>query len=558
MGVVGSKHDLSVHGPGPIRADTEQNPCAFCHLPHSGRTTSRPDPARVHVPYESTTMRARTNRPTGASRICLSCHDGTVAVGETLGRRIRTNVAYIPEGRASNLGTDLRRTHPVSLVTPPAAADVHEPRPGDPVRLDAGRQVQCTSCHDPHHEFAGDPTLGKFLVKPARSSLLCLTCHDAGSVSPAGASHASSPAPFGPAQGNTLGFESVAAAGCRACHRPHGADPAGRILDRPPREDEALCLRCHSGFVARANVGADWSKRYGHLAGEKGVHDAAEGTPGARQPLPERSPGAPRHATCADCHEPHRSNPTPSLGAPAVSGALAGASGVDLSGQRVAPARFEYEVCLKCHGDSANRPQLAAERPDRPRRASGDTNLRLQLSAAAPSTHAIAVPGRSSDVPGLKAPYDARSMIFCSDCHASDSGPGAGGAGPRGPHGSIYPFLLERSYSTRDPAVESPATYALCYKCHDRDTLLSDRSGFPLHRRHVVQGAAPCAACHAPHGVSAERGRPEENAHLVDFDVSVVQPGRTGVRRYRSVGLRHGGCTLTCHGRAHEEAAATY
>ena len=31
---------------------------------------------------------------------------------------------------------------------------------------------------------------------------------------------------------------------------------------------------------------------------------------------------------------------------------------------------------------------------------------------------------------------------------------------------------------TRRPHAGEPASYALCYKCHDRDVLLSDRTAF--------------------------------------------------------------------------------
>jgi hypothetical protein len=280
--------------------------------------------------------------------------------------------------------------------------------------------------------------------------------------------------------------------------------------------------------------------------------------PGARKSLPETSPGAPRHATCVDCHDPHAARRQASPGAPAIPGALAGAWGVDLAGRRVEAVQFEYEVCLKCHGDSSNKPQVVGgPRGDSIRRASGEANVRLQIAPSAVSFHPIAAPGRSADVPGLKRPWSAQSILFCGDCHASDSGPGAGGAGAAGPHGSIYPFLLERGYATRDFSPEGPATYALCYKCHDRDVLLSAQSGFPLHRSHVVLRSAPCSACHTVHGVSSQRGSAEENAHLVDFDTAIVTP-RAGVRRYRSLGPRHGSCALTCHNAGHDEATATY
>jgi hypothetical protein len=126
--------------------------------------------------------------------------------------------------------------------------------------------------------------------------------------------------------------------------------------------------------------------------------------------------------------------------------------------------------------------------------------------------------------------------------------PRGGSGGARGPHGSIYRPLLERNYSTTDPTVESPAAYALCYKCHDREKLLSDASAFRLHRRHVVDASAPCSACHSAHGVSPLTGTAENNAHLVDFDLSVVRP-LGGGRPYASAGPRRGSCNLTCHGR---------
>ena len=36
--------------------------------------------------------------------------------------------------------------------------------------------------------------------------------------------------------------------------------------------------------------------------------------------------------------------------------------------------------------------------------------------------------------------------IFCTDCHDSDDNREFGGTGPNGPHGSIYPHILERNY----------------------------------------------------------------------------------------------------------------
>jgi len=191
--------------------------------------------------------------------------------------------------------------------------------------------------------------------------------------------------------------------------------------------------------------------------------------------------------------------------------------------------------------------------PDTVRRAKVDVNLRRVFDPSAASSHPLVGPGKAAVVPSLKAPLTAASLIRCTDCHASDTGPGAGGAGPAGPHGSSYPHLLERSYLTQDNTAESPAAYALCYKCHDRQVLLSSRSSFPLHARHLTTARATCSACHGAHGVSASAGTPTGNAHLVDFDTTVVRPTQFGIRSYATRGPASGSCALTCHGKEHQD-----
>lgn len=544
--VAGSKHDFSASGPGRFRAESERSPCIFCHVSHgagAGSLSNRPETAARHVPYESTTLTGRPAAPTGASRTCLSCHDGTIAVGQTRTGRIRMAGGDVPlrPGERAHLGTDLRGSHPVSLRVPPSRK-VHEPAQGDGVRLDRYGQVQCTSCHDPHDEW-GDPAAGKFLVRP--ESVLCSSCHS-GPISAAAGTHASSQAPFrDPATGRT---RTMAEAGCTVCHVSHAGAPGNRLL-RPDRGGDGLCLECH-GVSGAKPIAGDVQKPSSHAL-HGGNHDAAEGpdAPSIRA-MPERSAGAERHVACVDCHDPHASNPMPSQGA-AVGGALAGVWGIDLGGQPVSPARNEYEVCLKCHGDSANKPQAFGLRRDGVRRAEEDTNLRLVFAPGAASSHPVAAPGRGALVPSLRPEHAAGALIRCTDCHASDGGPGAGGTGARGPHGSIYPFLLERQYRTADFTPEGPDAYALCYKCHDRRILLSGSSTFPLHRRHVVEISAPCSACHDAHGISAQAGTAQNNAHLVSFDRSIVRTGQGGVARYDSAGPGHGSCNLSCHGTLH-------
>ena len=115
--------------------------------------------------------------PSGVSLLCLSCHDGTVALdafgggggGETIG------VAY---GYAN--GTDLSNDHPISityagdgdLAASTAASGVTGGTTIDADMLFAGK-VECASCHDVHNAF----NVALLLKKSNANSALCLTCH---------------------------------------------------------------------------------------------------------------------------------------------------------------------------------------------------------------------------------------------------------------------------------------------------------------------------------------------------------------------------------------------
>lgn len=573
--VLASRHNFSVSGPGRVRSLDETQVCVFCHLGHGGTTFGQETPgsAARYRTYASTTLAApMPSTPSGASRICLSCHDGTIALGRSLapGGPLRLlapsgTAAAGPrragtgedEGTSATIGTDLRRSHPVSFAPVPSAR-YHVLSPSGDVRLDRQGQLQCTSCHDPHREDA-DPVRGKFLRRANTFSGLCLTCHAPAYWATNPSAHESSTATVARSR-ERFPYGTVAENGCEACHRSHDASPEGRLVKaRDGERASEACMACHDGRVARLDLGLDLAKPFSHAEPPSGpqVHDAAEKPNGVFKVLPEQNPSAPRHATCVDCHNPHASYRQEAV-APRVSGALAGVSGIDRAGNPVNPAQYEYEICFKCHGDSANQPQARGPTPPESlRRAVNEVNLRRQLDHDAPSFHPVEGPGRGTDVPSLIAPLTVASVVYCSDCHASDTGPGSTerGRGARGPHGSVHLHQLERALSTTDGTIESPGAYALCYKCHDRDVLLSDRSAFKEHMRHVVKEGAPCTACHASHGVSVLQGNIVGNAHLMDFDVSIVGTTPFGVRKYEKRGPRTGTCTVTCHGKLHDATA---
>ena len=535
-----TEHNLSISGTGSIRASAESRICIFCHIPHQKGSASRylwnrSDPANPYFPYFSSTLKADVGQPTGSSRMCLSCHDGTIALGAVASSPaeipLRDDIRFMPENSASNLGTDLSDDHPISFVYDEMLVleDRHlrEPSTLPPqVKLE-NNELQCTACHDPHHN-----PYGNFLVMDNRASALCTACHDR--TNWINSSHAQSAALLDRTGGlwpNT-DYATVGENACENCHIPHGAGRNERLLIFNFEEDN--CLDCHDGKVASADIAFEITKPHRHAVQDyTDVHDTAEDYTFGR---------VIKHVECSDCHNPHQANRTPYPGGGVVSGANAGVSGVSASGQKVTSAQYLYEICFKCHGDSYN--NVISTLPVT--RQVSTLNTRYSFDRVNPSFHPVESQGKNPDVTSLLPPYTAASIIRCTDCHGN-SDP----SGPQGPHGSDYPNLLIDRYITDDNTPESPSSYELCYKCHSRSTLLDTDISFP-HRLHVVDQKTPCSVCHDPHGISAMQGNALNNSHLINFDLSTVRTTYTGQLEYKSLGRARGQCYLTCHGMLHD------
>lgn len=169
--------------------------CEPCHTPH--HTKPLPAPLWNHqlstatyTMYDSVyspTMDADVSpQPNGASKICLSCHDGTVAL---------ENYGDITDGTIflygkELIGTDLTDDHPISFVYD-TALSVKDGELFDPSIKPSGiigsvgsvnddmllqGKMECSSCHDVHNTRAVAGT--KLLLKDNVGSALCLTCHD--------------------------------------------------------------------------------------------------------------------------------------------------------------------------------------------------------------------------------------------------------------------------------------------------------------------------------------------------------------------------------------------
>ncbi len=206
-GVASTKHNLSSSGSAnAIYSSDQPEICVFCHTPHnaiknSGATNNLPlwnhtlSATAAYGTYTSVTMNATPTEITTAtvanaitSHLCLSCHDGTVAVN-SFNRASSINATttmagagqtagVISAGRGTNLGTDLSNDHPVNF-TYNSALMTADGGLKDPTALTGVKlydtKVQCASCHDPH---TSQDASNKGLVRVSMSgSALCLSCH---------------------------------------------------------------------------------------------------------------------------------------------------------------------------------------------------------------------------------------------------------------------------------------------------------------------------------------------------------------------------------------------
>lgn len=187
--------------PRPKATDTTEI-CVFCHTPHSAtpqstlwnrlapeRMGSFPlfnsayalDPSGLFA-IDDTDIAGVTEYklddndpatafeyPNGATKLCLSCHDGATALGVLAdGRVVTMTQDTITEPTmfwdpVSGTGMDFSKSHPVSFVyndtvvnyinNNTTKADVYKlPATTSRIKLDGQKRMQCTTCHEPHFD----------------------------------------------------------------------------------------------------------------------------------------------------------------------------------------------------------------------------------------------------------------------------------------------------------------------------------------------------------------------------------------------------------------------
>jgi predicted CXXCH cytochrome family protein len=550
--IVSSKHNLSVTGPGTIRATSETEVCKFCHAPHNARNTgplwNKNDPAASYTLYTSSTLNASLGQPDGTSIMCLSCHDGTIALGSIVSAPSLISfggITMLPSG-STNLGTNLSDDHPISFLYNSALASLNgqlaQPTAiTPPVALDRDSKLQCTACHDAH-----DNTYTNFLVTTTQGSALCLSCHDKNYWG--SSTHSTSPKTWNGSGVNPwfhTPYTTVADNACENCHAPHTAAGAVRLLNFTNQEDN--CLSCHSGTVATKNIQAQLTKTYKHnVYGYPGVHDEKE--PALMSAV---------HVQCVDCHNPHATNNTTAT-APNVNGFEAGVQGIDNNGNPIAAALYEYQICFRCHADNPSTIQYT-------QRYRGIGNQRFNFAPTNVSYHPVEAAGQNPSVTSLIAPMTVASKIYCSDCHGSD-----GAGAPAGPHGSANLAILKLAYdTTRFPmlgagwsATDLSMRWPLCFQCHNVTTVTSIHTS--ISGGHFMKYTG-CNTCHDPHGYDGTPGVNGGNAasaftYLLNFDTSVIRPNLVNGKM---IDIPNRKCYFVCHQNAsgtsgvyHEHSAA--
>lgn len=525
----------------------DTNKCSLCHSVHYGKNEQ---------------LLVKKN----AKEVCYLCHDKT--------------------GSGSKYKTQ-------AIFEDPDTTSVHHTRYGNP-------EIYCTDCHSPHRDAQERPSLLRLSAVSTNTTgsvpeQFCFQCH--------GASTSTLPAHLlikeasytagihfktlpGPSSGNGIT--------CLQCHLPHASVQPSLMQGGL---EESACVSCHkeNGVSIESGVPIEAPDVLSSLLTAPDATTTLPGFPEGRviwykHPVIEyygrhsllelfdatlaaqaQSTTETRHAECEDCHNSHYAKQTIYREPPYAPDSLLGAPGVRVyyPDETTVPVyvwepygsvTYEYEVCLRCHSGFA-------------KAWAGDDLARL-FSPYNTSYHPVISVGKNqtSAINNSLIGLTSNSQILCSDCHfAGDS------SYPKGPHGSIYPFILSANYrfelkpqSTTDDYDSDD--FELCFKCHSEEPF-KDASGaaradtnFRFHGFHLRalynnpagntvdggiltpgagKGNAICRECHYnQHG--------SKNPRLVKFSPNVLPTGRrTQPVFVPKAENQNGYCLLRCHGRNH-------
>ena len=522
--ILNTKHDLSVSSAGAnIKAVSEDQVCVFCHTPHSSDTIGQLWNKSLtgvtnYTLYSSERLAGYPTplQPKSRSKLCMSCHDGTIAIGSVYNLpgpgaegtiTMAGGVTTMPTGTSGYIGTDLSDDHPVGFSydtnSDPELVSRNWPwkTQGLKVLLDpdaSNGTVECNTCHNPHDSF-----YTPFLNEPI--STLCTTCH----------------AKTGWAQSVHYNL------GCTSCHKSHGS---GKALLKSVEEENCYSSGCHNSTNPATGTNGrflDIETQLNYVNSHpthttSGVHFAGEIS---------YVDYTNRHAECSDCHDPHQAGGATSSN---IATALKGASGVepiiwptpltnlvDNDNEFIAPSSYsmldpalnEYQICLKCHSNFTSQP-------------AGQKNIAEEINPYYRSTHGLVprsvLDGSDGTEPrnpyvnssNMEPPFDEDPLsytrsLLCSDCHASDIGGSNldSRTDARGSHGSsIFVGSLDPLSNQSAMLIETISSNKmdgtpLCYICHSRSNywdgpIISSACNKHPSSKQKHKNSRGCFACH--------------------------------------------------------------
>jgi len=522
-GIVNTPHNFSSMSGNSIKAQSELETCVFCHIPHGAQSVGKPlwnraMPTTQYKMYSSvflnrmgyglpTQLGSQNNEPGALSRQCLSCHDGTVAVGAIFKlRRQNMDGQNVPmvglnaDGTLSDtssafIGGDLSNHHPVGVEYNPfigknfgigrKSIELRAVPTGSAKLFNYGgkQYVECSTCHDPHTEnkkfLRGEQGINHAVT--VRN--LCVSCHDKDSGTAVEPAHKTMTSPYSDpeilAQYQT---QNPADLYCINCHTPHNGKSDSFLL----REiEENTCFKgaashtglasCHgSGSGGGPDIESVLRRSYGHpVIRTRGVHTGLDSLHGNGNLSGDGGVDwdTSKHAECVDCHNPHKAGKGthvpdgqwyPTVPTNRVSPALAGVSGIEPNWTprgiqpteftTLAEADYEYQICLKCHsywglGDAPEgltQQMFTGGAPV--------TDQAWEFNNNNRSAHPVVMslnsrPG-SVEPKGLRpenllSPWNAAPGMNTMYCSDCHGADNELNGDPRGPHGSNIEYLLK-------------------------------------------------------------------------------------------------------------------
>jgi predicted CXXCH cytochrome family protein len=422
-------------------------------------------------------------------------------------------------------------------------ADVHGPY--------GATTGSCASCHRLHAETR--PTfVGNQTTNPRQVSTLCFTCHD------------------------------TSGTGSKYMVQAEYASGGANVVNATTRQ-----------YYTHDSVSAVNTR-----------HTTATMAPnGTSTPVDEFAGVLNRHSECTDCHNPHSDSATPSVQSPigtawTPSGRMTGVSAVKVTYNPTtqAPvyqfldgvtnkATAEYQLCMKCHSSYTTLPSNTGF-PE----SQYLLDAAVEFNPAGKSMHPVEGPGKNQTAAmGLSLSgastyklWDGTTAqtIRCTQCHASSTMVlGQGGGQTAAPHAVVKNAVanygvLTLPYNRSDSTVNfAEAQYALCFSCHTNSPFISSSgttvnganspaTNFNRHYDHVTSWRFTCQECHyRPHSTAlpATGGGTQalDGGGGVNFAPTVTPNGGT-LRYTRTVPANNGNvtgtCTLTCHGKSHNES----